>query len=354
MGHHVDVSIVISTYNRCELLPKALESLLAQAPGDVSYEVIIVDNNSTDETRQVVESLSSKHRNLRYIFEPKQGLSHGRNAGIANARASIIAFTDDDIQAGKDWIANIKGAFDRHPEADLIGGRVLPIWARQPPSWLTIDHWSPLAILDYGPVPFKVDSNNALCLVGANFAVRRRLIDRLGPFNAELQRVGDSVGSLEDFYQLECAWRAGLITLYEPSIVVTAQIPEDRTSKAYHRRWHTGHGKFYSLMRSPDMERSYLGRLFDVPGHLYKQFAKDLGSWLRKLIGADFDGAFLYEVRLRFFLGFFSQRRSDFRAAGQRHSLRDLARLLKAVARRSRKKEEAYRAEHPVTPESRF
>jgi glycosyltransferase involved in cell wall biosynthesis len=341
MRQHVDVSIVISTYNRCELLPRALESLLAQDSSGVLYEVIVVDNNSTDETREVVESLASEHSNLRYVFEAKQGVSHGRNAGVANAHAPIIAFTDDDIEVAKDWVANIKATFDRHPEADLIGGRVLPNWTRQPPSWLTRDHWSPLAIVDYGSIPFRVDAGNALCLIGANFAVRRRLIDQLGPFNAELQRIGDNVGSLEDAYQLERAWRAGLITLYEPSLVVTAEIPDNRIDKAYHRRWHAGHGKFYSLMRAPDMESTNVGRLFDVPTHLYKQFAKDFVSWIGRLMRADFDRAFLYEIRLRFFLGFFFQRRSDFRATGQRQSLRDLGRLFRTVIRRSRGKEEA-------------
>ncbi|HVG21181.1 MAG TPA: glycosyltransferase family A protein, partial [Blastocatellia bacterium] len=126
MGEHFDVSVVITTYNRCDLLSGALESVLGQKAGDVRFEVIVVDNNSKDGTRQVVESLmGSSNPGLKYIFEGRQGISHGRNAGIRNATAPIIAFTDDDVRVGLDWVSAIKRAFDEHPEADFVGGKIL-------------------------------------------------------------------------------------------------------------------------------------------------------------------------------------------------------------------------------------
>src|SRR5258705_7046279 len=91
-GTAVDVSVVICTYNRCSLLVRALESLQHQEPADLSYEVLVVDNNSTDETRDITQRFIEKNpRKFRYIFEPKQGLSYARNAGIAKARAQNIA-----------------------------------------------------------------------------------------------------------------------------------------------------------------------------------------------------------------------------------------------------------------------
>src|SRR5436305_8400951 len=141
MNEPFDVSVIISTYNRCEMLPAALESILAQETAGTRYELIVVDNNSTDKTREVVESFIARgHANLRYVFEGKQGLSHARNAGIAAARAPIIAFTDDDVRAASDWVASIKRVFDEHPEVDFVGGKVLPRWEAEPPSWLTPDH----------------------------------------------------------------------------------------------------------------------------------------------------------------------------------------------------------------------
>ena len=102
----VDVSVVISTYNRCTVLARALQALLCQQANEMSYEILVIDNNSSDQTRDLVQALITKDpEKLRYIFEPQQGLSYARNTGIANARAPIIAFTDDDVCVASDWIA---------------------------------------------------------------------------------------------------------------------------------------------------------------------------------------------------------------------------------------------------------
>src|SRR5262245_34756990 len=117
MFQRIDVSVVISTYNGALVLPRALDALLDQDVGDVQYEVIVVDNNSVDDTRLVVESYISRATSrLRYVFEGRQGLSYARNAGIGAARASIVAFSDDDICVSRDWIKSIKTIMDDHPE----------------------------------------------------------------------------------------------------------------------------------------------------------------------------------------------------------------------------------------------
>src|ERR1044072_3731378 len=116
MDEHFDISAVITTYNRSEMLAAALEPLLGQDAGGVRYEVVVVDNKSTHNTRATVESFINKgNPNLRYVFEPKQGIAHGRNAGIAAAKGDIIAFTDDDVVVTDNWIATIKQAFDENP-----------------------------------------------------------------------------------------------------------------------------------------------------------------------------------------------------------------------------------------------
>src|SRR5256885_3014027 len=123
------ITVVIAAYNRSEMLKATLNSVLNQESNNISYEVIVVDNNSTDNTKQVVENLIVEgHQNLRYLFEPRQGCSHARNTGVAAACSEIIAFADDDVRVTKDWIANIKRAFDSHPEIDCVGGKVLPRW----------------------------------------------------------------------------------------------------------------------------------------------------------------------------------------------------------------------------------
>src|SRR5262245_39522139 len=127
MNEHFDISAVITTYNRSEMLAEALNAVLNQETGGVCYEVVVVDNNSTDNTRATVEAFIAKgHSNLRYVFEPKQGIAHGRNAGVGAARGDIIAFTDDDVVVTGNWIATIKRAFDENPDVDFIGGKILP------------------------------------------------------------------------------------------------------------------------------------------------------------------------------------------------------------------------------------
>jgi len=116
------VSVVISTYNRCARLRHALESLLSQESDGVAWEAVVVDNNSTDDTRGVVESFGDRFGGrLRYVFEPRQGLSFGRNAGIGRAVAPLVAFTDDDVQPAADWLYRIKRCFDsiRRPTSSV-------------------------------------------------------------------------------------------------------------------------------------------------------------------------------------------------------------------------------------------
>jgi len=312
-GKAVDVSVVISTYNRCNLLAHALESLRHQEPVDVSYEILVVDNNSTDETKNVTQRfIDQDPEKFRYIFEPKQGLSYGRNAGIANARAEVIAFTDDDVCVTGDWVARIKAGFLAEPGADFLGGKVLPRWSGAPPEWLTRAHWTPLALLDYGDQPFYVDANRPLSLIGANCAFRKSVFEQVGLFRADYQRVKNGVGSLEDHELLLRLWQAGHKGIYLPDLTFTAEVQDDRLEKSYHRVWHTGHGRFHALLRSDLLERSKLGKIFGVPAHLYRRALSDAVHWTISQLFGQREKAFGYEVRLRFFAGFAGSRWHEF------------------------------------------
>jgi GT2 family glycosyltransferase len=303
------LSIVMCTFNRGALLSDAIASVLSQSPTSPRFELIVVDNNSTDGTGEIVARLAAVDDRVRYVFEPRQGLSYARNTGIAAARASLIAFTDDDVRVGGDWTTEIVRVFREHPEAAMIGGRVLPIWPSPPPSWLTRVHWAPLALVDHGDEPIAVTEDRPICLIGANMAFRRDVFDAIGGFATDLQRVGDGIGSLEDHGFLLRALATGRTGRYDPRIVVHAEIQPDRLHRAYHRRWHYGHGHFHALLRSPQVERTGIGTLFGVPGHLYRQAAADVLGWLRCTLRGDTVRAFHHEMRVRFFAGFFSTRR---------------------------------------------
>jgi glycosyltransferase involved in cell wall biosynthesis len=275
-----------------------------------SYEVIVVDNNSTDATRRTLEELCSKYENLSYHFESQQGVSYARNRGIAAARAPILAFTDDDIKPASNWVASVSEGFRRFPEADCIGGKVLPQTATEFPGWLTSKHWTPLALLDMGDEPVVLDVLNGPGLVAANLAVRAAVFKEVGLFQPELQRVKSFIGSLED-HEFEMRLGAAKKRLmYLPELIVYAQVLDERLNKAYHRRWYRGHGYFYALMRNQQFESSK-ARLFDVPSHLYRRTCGNVVDWVRYRLKQNEELQLQQELELEFFWGFFRKRFAD-------------------------------------------
>jgi glycosyltransferase involved in cell wall biosynthesis len=302
-----DLSVVICTYNRPELLRLALTTLLRQSPANLTYEVVVIDNNSTPDTRAVVDELAQTDSRIRYVRETRQGNAYARNTGVAESRAPIVAFLDDDVTVRDNWIDLIQRTFEA-TNAGFIGGKVLPRWEEPPPSWLDMANWAPIAALDYGDSPFLITDENALCLLTANIAFKKEVFAKHGEFSAAVQRAGDSIGSLEDHEFLTRLLRAGVTGLYVPEMIVDAYVGSERMTKDYHRRWHTGHGHFYAVMNDPEWERSSY-RLLGVPGHLYRETAKHAFVWFSRVIAGKNDAAFVNECRLRFFRGFFRQRR---------------------------------------------
>lgn len=295
------LSIILPTYNRVALLRNAIAALLRQTASPDSYEIAVVDNNSDDGTAEAVAAMGDPR--LRVIREPRQGLSFARNAGLDAARAPIVAFTDDDVEAAPGWVETIVSTLDAHPEVDGVGGRVLPAWVRKRPSWLTREHWAPLALQDHGDGRRIFDRSRPTGLIGANVAFRRGVFDRIGAFSADLQRVKEGIGSTEDHEFVSRLYAAGGRMLYEPRMLVLARVQPDRCDRRYHRRWHEGHGRFHALMRSREMERARVSP-FGVPGHLLRTAAADAARWLTSIVSADWDRAFVAELRLRFFKGF--------------------------------------------------
>ncbi len=309
--------MVISAYNRAERLAEALERLLAQKAGATRYEIVVADNNSTDRTREVIQAFAARSNGrVRYVFEGRQGVSFGRNTGVAASSAPIIAFTDDDMLMAPDWVANIQRAFAERPAIDYVGGKALPLWPDQPPRWLTPTHWSPLALLDYGDEPMPIDAEHRRALITANFAIRRATFDRVGGFSPLAQRTAGNLGTAEDHDLLLRLWRAGARGEYRPELLGWTEASRDRLTKNYHRRWRRGHGRCLALIRDEELEASTRGRLFDVPAHLFRQAAVDAAQCLINRLKGDEEIAFLRETRLWFFAGFVRQRCRDYLRRG--------------------------------------
>ncbi|HEY0780016.1 MAG TPA: glycosyltransferase, partial [Gemmatirosa sp.] len=242
----------MSTYNRAALLGDAVRSLLALDPATPPYEVVIVDNNSTDDTRAVVEALIPESGGrLRYVFEGRQGVAYGRNTGAAVARAPVIVFTDDDVRASPGWLVAYARAFAEHPEVDYAGGPVKPMWPKPAPAWLTHAHSSPLALIEHGAEGFVVTRENFCVFVTANLAVRRDAFEAVGRLDPKFQHEPGAVTAIEDHelqIRLQASGRRGW---YEPEAVIRAEVQANRLTKAYHRRWAFDHGRVHARVAPP-------------------------------------------------------------------------------------------------------
>ncbi len=337
MAKEFEITVIISTYNRSEMLAGAIESVLEQESEGVRYEVIVVDNNSSDRTREVVEGYVERgQENLRYVFEGKQGVSYARNTGIAEARAEVIAFADDDVRVAKDWVAKIKRAFDLHPEIDFLGGKILPRWENGPPEWLTRDHWWALALLDYGDESFYVNADNPLCLPTANASFRRDVFKRFGLFSPDFS-------GREDHEFLLRLWQAGSCGIYAPTIVVIAEVQPERLKKGYHRRWNTATGKFNSLMRlneimGPDGrivgEPNDAVTLFGVPGFVYRGLFNKSFGWAWATLLSRKAASQRNKNSVWYLIGYISKRYEQHTAQRKHSGISEIGAFIKALWRK--------------------
>lgn len=306
-GSPPNLSIVLCTYNRAASLARAMAALCGGS-GAARAELLVVDNNSTDGTADVIRSFTGGRLTVRYLREPRQGLSFARNAGILAASAPLVAFTDDDVEAAPDWIDAVVSALARHPEAAWAGGKVLPRWTTPPPAWLDRSHWAPLALADYGDGALVIDDSTPLCLVGANLAMRREALIAAGLFATDVQRIGDGGGTTED-HELQIRMRSiGFRGVYDPSLVVHAPVDPERLSRRFHRRWHYQHGRSFARMRVPDFEQTSRGRWLGVPAHVYRAAADGVAAAVCGSATAPPSRAFARALALPFSAGFIRER----------------------------------------------
>ena len=175
------IAAIVPTHNRAESLRATLSSLLAQSL-EQDYEILVMDNASTDDIPAVVEEVNrSSSRTVRYIRESLLGLHYARHAGARAARAPILAFTDDDAVCSPDWLRQLLAAFD-NPRVGCVGGKILPRWEVNPPRWI-LRYPGALGLLDRG------DAFRELAwpedIYGGNFSVRREVLFSLGGSNPE-------------------------------------------------------------------------------------------------------------------------------------------------------------------------
>jgi glucosyl-dolichyl phosphate glucuronosyltransferase len=229
------VSVVVATRDRCQYLRLCLQALERQTAGFETFEVIVVDNGSTDQTESVVREFCGADRNVRYLRENRAGLSIARNLGVSESRAEIIAFTDDDAVPDPDWVALVAARYETlGSDVAVLGGEVRPIWEAPRPDWLTDELLRPLSAgLLWSPSARFLRGEE--WLVEVNIAYRKSRLLEFGGFAEQLGRVGESLLSGEGCINLLMR-RAGLHIFYDPNIVVGHHIPASRLTRSWFRR----------------------------------------------------------------------------------------------------------------------
>jgi glucosyl-dolichyl phosphate glucuronosyltransferase len=262
------LTIAICTWNRSMLLRQTLDQMTRLAiPEGISWELLVVNNNSSDTTEEVIKSFSGSLP-IRYLFEPETGLSNARNCAVRHARGEYIIWTDDDVLVDRNWLASYAGAFVQYPDAAFFGGPILPVFEGTPPAWLT-------KILPQIPSAFgKIDLGKESCALtseaslpwGANFAVRTR--EQLKhPFDPSLGLRGNKRVVAEEITMLSGLLDAGLSGRWVPDALVRHYIPKAIQTTDFLRKFYRALGE----EKGRHLHDEASPKLFGAPRYLWRK-----------------------------------------------------------------------------------
>jgi glucosyl-dolichyl phosphate glucuronosyltransferase len=267
LERRLQASIIIPTYNRANILPICFESLgKLQMPPD-AFEIIIVDNNSSDDTHDICELLSKLYPvlQIRYVFEGKKGVSNARNRGVQEANGEIICFLDDDSPPAPEWLNCILEPFT-DPQVGCVGGPSILDYQGQPtPSWLQGDLQGLLS--GYG-LPFSkptVVSKWEQLPLSCNMAIRRCIFTDSGYFRTDLDRSGVQVLAAGDTEMANRICKAGWKVIYVPNAPVRHLVPPERLNKSHIYRVGRGLAESHIILTSDPR-----------PTRILRWFASDL------------------------------------------------------------------------------
>lgn len=244
----INISVAICTYNRARLLPRALDSLLSQKLPADRFEILVVDNGSTDNTWDIVAAYKARKQNIRYIYEPILGIARARNRAISETSGKFIAFLDDDARATEKWLVRHAQAWQAGYQA--VVGRVELDWQGKRPDWLLSEHETLLARYNYGTQDCDLPHNAHLITTNASFSIS--LLRSLQGFDESLGHRGRVLVGGEDndlFYRIVAR---GISVRYLASAVVMHSVAAERLTEWWliGRMFWEGMGNAYSDYRS--------------------------------------------------------------------------------------------------------
>jgi glucosyl-dolichyl phosphate glucuronosyltransferase len=231
------LTAIVCTYDRYEVLPDVLASLLTQDCIPGFLEIIVVDNSPDQVAAAAFGEQYREENHIRYLLEPTPGLSNARNVGTRAARAELVAFIDDDAIAAPNWAQEIVRAFDVYgSRAGAVGGRIAPRWVTPPPTWLSDGLLGYLSIVDWGGKMRELTS--AEWLAGCNIAFDKEVLTLAGGFSPALGRIGSALSLLsnEDIEMIERINAGGRVSIYAPAATVDHVIDPSRLTHEWFRR----------------------------------------------------------------------------------------------------------------------
>jgi glycosyltransferase involved in cell wall biosynthesis len=271
----LEVSVLIPTHQRAQLLGRSLDSLARQVvPTGLKWEIVVAINNSTDDTQEVVSRCAERSPiPVRYVFEARPGANYARNAALAAAEGEILAFIDDDIRPAETWLATALAVLEREG-ADFSGGRILPDWEAPPPAWLLdndelYDFLGLMATNERRRLTLPFTARPKIW--GGNMIFRRSVIDRVGDFNVTRGRTATRLFSGDETDLIRRVLEAGLVVVYDPAILVHHWVPRERMRRRYFWRWVFGYAEGKAVNGPP---RPAGVSVFGLPRWMYPRLLR--------------------------------------------------------------------------------
>ncbi len=257
------LTVIICTYNRDKYIGQLLESIAKNSLPKSEYEILLVDNNCTDNTRKICEDFVSLHKKIsfRYVVETEQGLSAARNCGLKNAKGELVVFVDDDAFVDENYLSEYVDFFDKHPDVMALGGPIEPFYETQEPKWMSqytkalltgwMNYGNQARLYPRGRYPG-----------GGNAAYRKLIFDKVGYFNTELGRKGNLLLSSEEKDIFDKMNSIGMKVMYIPKPVLHHCIPQAKLENDYFNRLTLQIGKSERIRTLAIGKLKYFKRLF--------------------------------------------------------------------------------------------
>lgn len=308
------LEVIIPTYNRADMLRRTLTSMVsAKKPESMSVRITVIDNNSNDDTKRVVEEFqASGNLDLHYLFEPRQGRTYALNTGIRNADCDLLGTIDDDEELAEDWFVEVEKVFtERWGKLDFMSGKCSPRYEVDPPKWMPHRFNGVIGKIDCGEDELVFGKNFDGILSGGNSVIKLSVFQEIGLYNESLGRRAEGLLSCDDdeiHHRLLSHNKRGI---HNPRMVIYHFVSKKRLTKKYHRQWCYGWGMSLAI-RNKIISIQPVPEILGVPRYLYGEMFHGLIKMSSQFLRLNFDAAFEHELPFWVLMGYLiSARRNN-------------------------------------------